>query len=86
MEANTIIYQLRHKKIIGDGVLKTIERNPDVKQQNQLLHACLRRSCDEEALMEACDMMISVDGNRRINALGREMKHELGGICCGTHM
>ena len=27
--------------------------------------------------MEVCDMMIAVDGNRRMNALGRKMKCKL---------
>ena len=29
--------------------------------------------------MEVCDMMIAVDGNRRMNALGRKMKCKLEG-------
>ena len=82
VDAMTVIYELRYKKIISEGDLKMIERNPDTKQQNEILHARLERSCDEEALMEVCDMMIAVDGNRRMNALGREIKGELEkGIC-----
>ena len=29
--------------------------------------------------MEVCDMMIAVDGNRRMNTLGRKMKCKLEG-------
>ena len=78
-DANTVLYELRHRKIISDGDLTKITGNPDTKQQNEILHRCLTRSCDEEALMEVCDMMIAVDGNRRMNALGREMKCKLEG-------
>ena len=78
-DADTFLYELRHRKIISDGDLTEIKRNPDPKQQNEILHRCLMRSCDEEALMEVCDMMIAVDGNRRMNALGRKMKCKLEG-------
>ena len=78
-DADTFLYELRHRKIISDSDLTQIKRNPDAKQQNEILHRCLTRSCDEEALMEVCDMMIAVDGNRRMNALGLRMKCELEG-------
>ena len=68
-DANTVLHELRHRKIISGGDLTEIKRNPDSKQQNEILHRCLMRSCDEEALMEVCDMMITVDGNRRMNAM-----------------
>ena len=79
MDAKTVLHELRHRKIISDGDLTKITGNPDTKQQNEILHRCLMRSCDEEALMEVCDIMIAVDGNRRMNALGREMKCKLEG-------
>ena len=73
------MHGLRCKKIISDGDLTEIRRNPDAQQQNEILHRCLKRSCDEEALVEVCDMMIAVDGNRKMNALGRKMKCKLEG-------
>ena len=79
MDANAILYELKHRKIISDGALTEIKRNPDAKQQNEILHTHLKRSCNEEALMEVCDMMIAVDGNRRMNALGQKMKFKLKG-------
>ena len=78
-DANTVLHELRHRKIVSDGDLTKITGNPDSKQQNEILHRCLKRSCDEEALMEVCDMMIAVDGNRRMNTLGRKMKCKLEG-------
>ena len=77
MDANALVYELEHANIIAGGDLTEIKRNPDATQQNQILHRCLKRSCDEEALMEVCDMIIAVRGNRKMNSLGREMKCEL---------
>ena len=79
MDASTVLHELRHRNIISDGDLAKITGNPDTKQQNEILHRHLKRSCDEEALMEVCDMMIAVDGNRRMNALGQKMKCKLEG-------
>ena len=73
------MYELTHRKIISDGDLTEIKRNSDAQQQNEILHRCLKRSCDEEALMEVCGMMIDVDGNRKMNALGQKMKCKLEG-------
>ena len=74
MDANTVVYELRHRNIISDGDLTEITRNPDAKQQNEILHRCLKRSCNEKALMEVCDVMIAVEGNCRMNDLGRDIK------------
>ena len=81
MDANAIVYGLEYANIISDGDLTEIKRNPDTKQRNEILHRCLKRSCDEEALTEVCDMMIAVRGNRKMNSLGRDMKFKLEGIC-----
>ena len=85
-DANTLLYELRHRKIISNGVLTEIQRNPDSKQQNEILHGWLTKSCDEEALGEVCDVMIAVDGNRRMNALGRNMKCKLEGKQIFEHL
>ena len=83
VNANAIVHELKHANIIPDGVLKTITGNPDAKQQNEFLLAHLCRTCDEEALAEVCDLLTAVQGNRRMNALGRDMKSELEkGNCC----
>ena len=77
VDANAIVHELKHANIIPDGVLKTITGNPDTKQQNEFLQAHLQRTCDEEALAEVCDLLTAVQGNRKMNALGRDMKSEL---------
>ena len=76
-DANAVLHELRHKKIISDGVMTEIKRNSDSKQQNEILHRWLTKSCDKEALKEVCDMMIAVDGNRRMNTLGGQMKSKI---------
>lgn len=80
VDANTVIYDLEHANIISAGDLQEIKLNFNPIQQNQILHRCLKRSCDEKALKEVCEMMITVRGNRRMNALGRDVKCKLEGI------
>ena len=69
-----MMYGLKHANIISDGDLTEIKRTPDAKQQNEFLHDHLLRTCDEEALLEVCEMLINVQGNRKMNSLGRDMK------------
>ena len=79
-----MVYGLKHANIIGDGDLKIITRTLDDKQQNEFLHDHLHRTCDEEALLEVCEMLINVQGNRKMNSLGRDMKYllEKGNTSC----
>ena len=83
VDANAIVHNLRCVNIISDGVLTTVTGNPNTKQQNQFLHAYLQRTCTEEALAEVCDLLTAVQGNRKMNDLGKDMKSELEkGNCC----
>ena len=80
-----MVYGLKQANIIGDGDLKMITRTlVDAKQQNEFLHDHLHRTCDEEALLEVCEMLINAQGNRKMNSLGRDMKHllEKGNTSC----
>ena len=83
-----MVYDLKYKNIISNGDLTTITRNPDAKQRNEFLLDRLYETCDEEALIEVCDMLIDMQGNRKMNALGRDMKCQLEkgianyGWCC----
>ena len=83
MDANFIVYELEHEGIISNGDRMTICQKNDVTQQNQALHACLKRTCNEGALFKVCDIIMDVKGNQRMNALGKEMKMELE---TGTHV
>ena len=82
VDANAIVQELVYQDIIGSGDSTTIRGNPDGPQQNQYLHACLLRTCDEEALKDVCEIIIAVKGNRRIRGLGKEMKSMLEGKWC----
>ena len=47
MDANAIAHELVHQSIIANGDLTTISRTPDARQQNEILHACLLKTCDD---------------------------------------
>ena len=79
--SSAIVYELKHKGVIASGDVEMMERKADVTQQNQYLHDCLMRKCTKEALMEVCNVMSAVRGNPKMNALGRDMRRCLKGIC-----
>ena len=79
--SSAIVFELKHKDVIANGDVEMIERKADVTQQNQYLHECLMRKCTKEALMEVCNVMSAVRGNPKMNALGRDMRRRLKGIC-----
>ena len=86
VDADAIVHELVHQDIIANGDLTSIMRNPDAPQKNQYLHACLLRTCNEEALMSVCEIIIAVRGNPRMKGLGKEMKGMLGGKCCWVYV
>ncbi len=58
MDANAVVHELVHQSIIENGDLTTIMRTPDARHQNEILHACLLKTCDEEALMKVCEIIV----------------------------
>ena len=51
--------------------------------QAQLLHACLKKTCDAKALTDVCDIIAMVKGNPRMKSFGEHMKTECEkGVCC----
>ena len=82
MDANTVINEFLYKGIIGGGIQQNISRTDCPKQQNEILHACLLRTCTDEALMTACGIIIAVQGNPRMATLGKDMQRSLeSGVC-----
>ena len=77
MDASTIALDLFHFGIIPDGVQKSIMKCFGSRQQNSILHNCLLRTCTNEALMRACDIITSVQGNPKMFALGKDMQRRL---------
>ena len=79
MDALTIVYDLLHKDIIAPGDLKGIHTTDNPTLQNKILHNCLTVKCTKEALMTVCKIIIAVEGNPKMKALGRDMQSMLGG-------
>ena len=76
MDANAIVHDLVHNGIIGNCDLTNM-----TKQQNQMLHVCLLQTCDEDALMKVCEIVIERD-NPTMKSLGEDMKSLLKSKCC----
>ena len=79
MDANAVVFELYDKDIIGGGDKNSIMRNDDPTQQNQILHLTLKQTCTDEALLTACDVIITVPGNPNMRALAENMKKRLTG-------
>ena len=77
MDADAVVHELKHQEIIPPGVAANISRNRDRTQQNEILWDSFKERCTEEALITACDIMIAVRGNSKLNDLGKDMKEAL---------
>ena len=74
VDANSVVYDLLHDKIISDGDHKKITTTLDRKEQNGFLHLYLKKSTDE-VFKEACEIIIKhgKDGRSKMKALGEQM-------------
>ena len=82
VDASSVALDLFHDGIIPDGVLESIQNAHGQRHRNSILHAHLLRTCTNEALMIACGVITSVQGNPRMSALGKEMQRRLkSGVC-----
>lgn len=81
VDATAIVLELEHRHIISNGDRNTVSQNMDATQQAQLLHACLKKTCDMKALTDVCDIIAKVNGNPKMKSLGEDMKTELGKRC-----
>ena len=77
MDANTVVWELLYKDIIPRGVQERISRTDEPKQQNEILHDCLQRTCTKEALMDVCNIIVTVKGHPKMHQLGEAMKSRL---------
>ena len=77
MNANAIVFELEHHGIITNGDQRAIKQEMDAIQQNQHLHACLKKTCTVNALMVVCDIITMVKGNPKMKSLGEDIKTEL---------
>ena len=81
MDADAVVYKLLAKHIIDGGDKNRITTNADPVQKNEILHLVLKQKCTDEALMEACDIIIAVK-NRKMTALTEAMKEALVASMC----
>ena len=82
MDATAIVLELEHRGVISNGDQLTISLNKDATQQNQLLHACLKKTCNAKALTDVCDIITKVKGNPKMKSFGEDMKMEWKkGVC-----
>ena len=82
MDANAVFRDLFHHGIISDGDQESIAKANGRTQQNTILHACLLRTCTNEALLRACGIMVFVRGNPKMSVLGADMQKRLeSGVC-----
>ena len=82
IDANAVVNKFLYKGIIPEGVQRNISKTDDPKQQNEILHVHLLRTCTNEALKTACGIITSVQGNPRMCALGKDMQRRLeSGVC-----
>ena len=82
MNADAVVHELLAKRIIDGGDLNIIEQNPDPMQKNQILHQALKQKCTDEALLDACDIIIAVKDNAKMAALAEAMKSALMACKC----
>ena len=96
MDANSVVHDLLHDKIISDGDYQDITTTRGRNQQNRFLHLSLKK-CTDEVFENACEIFIKSgeDGNARMKALGEQMVAALNeakdqslvtGVCECTHM
>ena len=83
IDAKAIAFDLKHKGIINDSAVTTIQESNDARRNGQYLHGYLVRTCDEESLVKVCDIIIAVQGNPKMKKLGKDMKEMLE---CKVHI
>ena len=87
IDANAVVNKFLYKGIIPEGVQRNISRIDCPKQQNEILHECLLRTCTSEALMTACGIIASVQGNPKMSTLGKDIQRRLeSGVCVCAHV
>ena len=82
VDASTIVFDLKNKGIIPDSILTAVNKETSATRQNQILYAHLESTSTKESLMTACEVIIAVQGNPKMRAVGEDMKSMLEGKCC----
>ena len=89
MDAKTVVMELLNMGAIDDGIKSRILMEDSTKLQNKILHDCLKKRCTDDALRAVCDIIIGVNENPRMRALGDDIKKRLMAgkwcICACAH-
>ena len=80
MDAEAILVGLLKADIIDRGDQRKIEKMDNPTRQNENLHLLLEQKCTREAFVTVCDLIIAVQGNKAMKALGADMKARLEGV------
>ena len=79
IDVDIIKYDLEEKDIISHAEIRRINEIAHPREQRQLLHDHLQRTGTVAALIDVCDVISTVKGNRRMKELGDRMKRQLTG-------
>ena len=78
IDVDAIKYDLKEEDIISDAEVRRISDTASPKEQRQYLRDHLQRTCTAAALIDVCNIISAVKGNRRMKELGEDMKKQLG--------
>ena len=84
MNAEEVVWDLLEANIINQGDLRTITATKNITQQNKILYRCLKDKCTLKALRSFCAIIMAVEGNPKMAALGKKMMTKLEtetGVC-----
>ena len=77
MDANAILSKLLETNFISNDHQTKISQMTTRTEQNKILLSHFMETCETEDLMEICDIITAVKGNRKLKRLGASMKDML---------
>ena len=77
VDANAILSKLVETDIISDDYQTKVSQMTNQAEQNQFLWSHFMKTCETRDLMEVCDIISAVKGNRKMKRLGVDMKDML---------
>ena len=84
VDAKAVVGELKHNGIVPQSCQEKVARADGYRQRNEILHDCLKRTCNREALIKACDIIIALaekggeESNPNMKRVGEDMKMKLG--------
>ena len=86
VDASNVVFEFERKGVIPEGLLTAVNRETSATLQNQILYKHLAKTSTKDSLMIVCDVIIAVQGNPRMRAMGEDMKGKLQGeFLCVIH-